>query len=297
MKTNILKLVIPYTVAALALAYLFYTLCLKGVNLGNIHFWVFLLVVFMVLASLAERLKLFNVIDFNSKMEALKKETKRELSEIRNQLSSNINSHVTPIQNQWTFVGVDEAVVGPLIQKIKESPDKTSIPTKDKVSNGDAPSYIELIRKVERCVWRAHDTLGIAFTMQIAFVEKRMVVPKDLVNGEVVDKVDYYLNNVLKFGLRPFVPNEEIINTTNQLMELKKVIDIYRLIKLEKDNLPDLQGWEGIVLSAHKGVNAVSVGIIVQSNQLIIASTRLHNCLTSMKEEIELGKQASDNKA
>lgn len=294
MKANILKLVIPYLIAILAFAYLVYTLGLKGVALDYMHFWVFLLVVFLVLAPLAERLKLFNVIDFNSKIEALRQETTRELSEIRNQISSNVSSHVTPIQNQWTLVGVDAEIAGQLIQKFRENPRNAAIPTKD--SEGECPSRIEFIRRVERCVYRSYDALAIAHAMQITYIEKRMIEPRDLVDGDVEDKVDHHLNNLLRDGLRPFVPDQEIFNTTNQLMNLKKLIDLYRMIKLGKDDPSDQEEWEDIISSAHEGITGISIGIAIQSSQLIQASISLRDYITSKKKELGLDEQAPDRK-
>jgi hypothetical protein len=199
--------IIPRVIASVAFAYLVYALTWGDEVLSYLHVIIFALVVVLVLAPFARRLKIPSVIDFESKLESLRGETKKEIGEIKNQISTTLESHVTPVQHQWNVIGME----GPLVQELAKSITKELkqiTPTKTGKDNKDKRN--RFLRRVDTYRAEAFDILTMAYYMHLAMSEQRPFdKDKDVLTGSNDEKVDYMINHLLDGGIESFViPSE-----------------------------------------------------------------------------------------
>jgi hypothetical protein len=104
---------LPRLVALTILAYLGYSLLFKQDHLSWLHIILLAMAIGLILAPMASRLRVANLIDFNSKLDGLKQEqqeTRTQLKQLRNQISSTISMRSNPIQ-VVTFDGIRELLL------------------------------------------------------------------------------------------------------------------------------------------------------------------------------------------
>ena len=289
--------IIPYCVAAIAITYLIYVLVVQGNSLQYIHFWIFLLIVVLVLAPLAGRLKIWNLIDFNAKFESLRKENKKELDQIRSQITSIVQTSIVPMQHQWTVLGVDEQVAKKLAESITEQFKLMPLPNYIEDINGVDSARIKFLRKADIYRYRAYDILSVARTFQIAIREGRMPELEDMGSGEIDDRIDYLLNHLLDGGAELFVPPTELAKTTEELKIIDRLLKLYNSVDGKQADVPSEQESSQLFDNIQSGIAGIRAGIMWYGSQAIVAQSNLMLLLKKWKKELVDSSDSPDNKA
>ena len=97
---QILEQIFPRLLALIAFSYLIYSLTWQVDEFGNMHIWILVFALAMIALPAASRLKIFNLLDFSAKFNSFKKETQKEISEIKN----TITTLITTKQHQQTLL-------------------------------------------------------------------------------------------------------------------------------------------------------------------------------------------------
>jgi hypothetical protein len=276
--------IIPYFVAAIATAYLIYVLVVQGDSLQYIHFWIFLLIVVLVLAPLAGRLKIWNLIDFNSKFESLRTETKEEIGQIRSQITSIVQTSVTPMQHQWTVLGVDEQITRKLAESIAEQfqlvPSSHDL---EDIKKAD-PARIRFLRTADYYRSCAYNVLSIAFMFQIAILEHRKPTAADISSGSTDDQIGHMLKHILDGGVKLFVPSEEVARITEELKDIAKLLDLCKSVDSKEAEVPSEQETNQLFGNVHSGLGGIWAGIIINGSQAFIAQQNIMQMLEEWKK-------------
>ena len=92
---------LPRLIAIGILIYLTYSLFFKQHQFSSLHIYALLITAALILAPMASRLRVFNLIDFNYRLDGLQQEqqeTKSQLNEINTKISNIIFANVNPVQ-------------------------------------------------------------------------------------------------------------------------------------------------------------------------------------------------------
>ncbi len=268
MKHSLWDKTIPRVVTAGAFAYLVYALVWKGEDLSYLHVLVFSLVVALVLVPFARRLKIPSVIDFESKLESLREETKKELGDIRNQISATIETQINPVQHQWTVIGMGEPLVKQLAQSITEEFQRgTSVET----VKGDKYTRTWFLRKADSERMRAYDILFVAYHLQIALQQQRS--PEELAIPfpvKVIDeRINHMINHLLNGGVELFVPSSEVTKTSEGLKAIKTLLEVRSKVDSQEIEPPSQQETEELLAKIRNTIGGIIAGAILQGSEAI----------------------------
>ena len=174
---QILEQIFPRLLALIAFSYLIYSLTWQVDEFGNMHIWILVLALAMIALPAASRLKIFNLLDFSAKFNSFKKETQKEISEIKN----TITTLITTKQHQQTIINVGEKEAKVWKDSIAE--DFVS----DKLGGETDWSRSKFLKLGERHAAWAYDSLFIARAVQIAINENRIITPDEYPDGDMYD--------------------------------------------------------------------------------------------------------------
>ena len=281
---NDLPRLVAIVIAAVTFAYLVYDLTIKGNDLNMLHLWILLVVLALVLGSIASRLKIFNFIDFNSKFDSLRAETKRELAEIRNQVSATVKTETT--QRQLTITnlisGSDPQMLAQSLERQYRALEKPQV--------GEGESGLEsekdkFLRRVKSLIMRAYDVFFIARSLQIAISSNSM--PKagevNLGTGDIEKRTTYLIEVLLNEGIEVFVPTTEGHNTKRNLEQILKLVNIKSKCHSENEQLPPYKEIDKMFDDAYDGLGGIAAGITIFASAAIVS----HNNIMSKIEELK----------
>jgi hypothetical protein len=274
--------IIPRAIAIIAFAYLLYALVWQDQELSYLHVVIFALVVALVLVPFARRLKIPSVIDFESKLESLREETRKEIGEIRNQISATLESHVTPIQHQWTVIGME----GPLVKKLAQSITKElQQTTQTKTRKDDKDTRNQFLRKADSYRASANYTLFLAHKMQRAIHDEQL--PKG--SPEHVLSVDERINDdvtsLLKEGVQLFVPPEKEGKTVEGLKAIKDLIEIRKKVDSGEEEPPSQKDTEELFAKVEDTIAGIMAGVTLQGWQAILYRNDMIKKLKELRKE------------
>ncbi|MBM4447211.1 MAG: hypothetical protein FJ023_07680 [Chloroflexi bacterium] len=283
LKPSLWNQIIPYCVATIAIAYLIYVLAVQGNPIQYIHFWIFVLVVALVLAPLAGKLKIWNLIDFNSKFESLREENRRELDQIRNQITSVVQTSIVPMQHQWTVLGIDDNIAKKLAESITERFKSLTLPTVKGIKIDD-PTHLQFLRKAYRYRSSAYEILSTACAFKTAIREHRILRPQELGSGTNDDRINYMLKFILDGGVELFVPPPKMAKTIKQLQDIQKLLELSKKLDRKETDLPSEKDINKIFNNVHDSLAWISAGIVIIGSQAIIVNQNINMLVKKWKD-------------
>lgn len=270
MQSSLWDKMIPRFVAVGGFAYLVYDLVWQKANLNYLHILVFLLIVVLVLVPFARRLKIPNVIEFESKLESLREETRTELVNIRNQISITLEAQISPVQHQWTVIGMGEPSVKQLAQSIVEQFRRVA---SSDIKKDDKYTRDQFLRRTDSYRARAYDVLFITYHLQMALQNKRLAVEEedgDFLQKTMDERIDYFLGNLLSGGIELFVPPSEVSRISECLKALMSLLDIRNKVDSREVEPPDEQEAEILFDKLHNALGGIIAGVVLQGSNSIL---------------------------
>lgn len=286
--------IFPRLVAAGMFAWLIYTLVFedKELNSGYVVLWI--IVGVLVLAPMARRLKIFNVFDFSSRIGKLTEEqkaTRREIVDLRNQVSSFIKLDIKPVQSQtniFTLSGIEKGIMRGL-----EIEDKVMTP---KGEEDERLSF--LIRASEYRRWAAV-VLPLAFDFKMARQERELMGGTKIDKGNTIDeRIRYYIKDILENGIEETMPirlkkEDGKIETlplgeiTKNLQALSKLLDLRQEVWDNKSEVPERSYINKLFSNVHEVLVTISAAVDVIGMSSIIDHMGIMDRIRGLREEVE----------
>jgi len=289
---------LPRLIALSVLAYLTYSLLFRQDEFTWLHIVALAIILALILAPMASRLKVLNLIDFNSKLNNLRQEqqeTKSQLSEIRNQISTVVSVAVSPIQRQTTIFTANG------LKNIKE------IVSNLKNSEGESDSDSDIqhtnekfLRRAYGYRYRAHALLLLTLAYQIAVREHRTFEPTDFVEGNTMEeKIPNLIKKVLDNGLDTVFPigtiDEESGETRSVitpeivegLKQINSLLDLCQKVEKDEIELPSRLEIDGLFNKIGDALSTVGAGLEVVGTHSILFQNRVTSSINALKKELK----------
>jgi len=290
--------IFPRLVAAVMSTWLIYTLEFeeRELDTGYVVLWV--IVGVLVLAPMARRLRLFNVFDFSSRMGELTEEqkaTKREIVDLKNQVSSFIKFDIKPVQKQTNIF---------TLSAIKESSMSGSEIEDTVMTQGDEKDerLSFLIRASEYRRW-AVVVLGLAFNFKIARQEREIMGGTKVDKGNTIDeRVRYCIKDILENGIEETIPirlkkeDGEIESLplgeiAKNLQELSKLLDLRQEVWDGKSEVPERSYTDNLFSNVHEVLTTISAAVDLIGMSSIISYMDIMDRIRGLREEVEKGEK------
>ncbi len=142
------------------LSFVLLDLFVRSQQMSPLHFWLLVLAGLLVLTTIASRLKIFNIIDFDS----YKHSTDKELADIKQQLSASVQQQISPSQQVSTTFNVD-------FQSLIKTATETQIDTDVVQSEHNRTTFL---RKADAYRMYAAYMLQIARMYQVVIVKHQI---------------------------------------------------------------------------------------------------------------------------
>ena len=289
--------IIAIVVAIGTFAYLLYDLLGRASELSTLHVWLLVIILALILASMASRLKVLNFIDFNSRLNDLKQEqqeTKSQLIELKNQISTVVSMRVNPIQ----IVTTSDSEV---LREVFSSFRKTESEVASTVSIGKDTKYTkeEFLRRAYGYRSRAYTLLLLTMVFQVAMREHRVSEPADFVEGDTMsEKIPNMIKRILDNGLDTVFPimltDEKSGETrsviTSEIIEklqlINSLIDLCQKIENNEMELPPRTDIDSLFDKIGDALSTIGAGLEVIGTYSILYQYRMMNAIEALKKEI-----------
>ena len=285
--------VVAIVIAVATFVYLLYDLTIRGNDFTLLHLWILLVVLALVLGSIASRLKIFNFIDFNSRVDSLRKETKRELAEIHSKVSAIVETQTT--QRQYTIMnliqGSDSEKLALSLEKQYQTLEK---PRPSKGESGLKSERDKFPKRVEYLIRRAYDVFFIARALQIAIFSNRIpaAADDDLGTGDIEERTKYLIEVLLNEGIDVFIPIKEKDNTKRKLEQILKLIHIKSKCNSENEQLPPYEEVNRMFDDAYDGLGDIATGTAILASAAIINYNNIMSKIKELKDRFGISGDA-----
>lgn len=283
---------LPRLIALAIFAYVIYSLVFKGDKLSGLHVGALAIILALILAPMASRLKVLNFIEFSSKLDALKRdqqETRSQLNELRNQISTVVSTHVNPIQ----IIAMDSSKLVrellPSLKKTEKGERKDTEYTKE-----------EFLRRSYGYRSRAYVLLLMTMNFQIAIREHRAVELADQVEGNTIsEKIPNMIKRILDNGLDSVFPitltdekgGEERSVITPEIVEgleqINSLIDLSQKIKNDEIELPSHLDIDSLFDKVGNALATIGLGLEVVGINSILYQYKMTSVINALRKEIE----------
>lgn len=294
--------IIAIVVAIGTFAYLLYDLLGRASELSTLHVWLLVIILALILAPMASRLKVLNLIDFSSKLNDLKREqqeTKSQLSELRNQISTAVSMSVSPIQQQTTIFtanGFKKIIeVLPSFKKAQGEADSAL-----SVEKGTEYTKEKFLRRAYGYRFRAHALLLLTLAFQVAMREHRAFEQADFVEGNTMnEKIPNMIKRILDNGLDTVFPIRIIDKKSGEtrsvitpeivegLKQINSLLDLCQKIEKDEIELPSRLEIDGLFNKIGDALSTVGAGLEVVGTHSILFQNRMTSSIKALKKEIE----------
>jgi sugar-specific transcriptional regulator TrmB len=258
----------------------------------------------LVLAPMARRLKIFNLVDFDAKLDELQKEqqeTKTQLGELRNQISNVIDVQVSPTQYQTNILNLGD-VTELMASLVSSKQQNTMVSTIDKKD----PEQVreDFLSKAEIRRGRAFSVLVIAREFQEAILEHKAVDTEIVIGDTFDEKIHHMSKALIDRGINVLFPftilgekGNQVPIITSEITEGLKLMDNFLNVRQKVENreiaVPNdadelLKKIEQSILSIKGAIIFLGTNIIVSEYNMQRTLTRLHKWLDG-----EEGKETS----
>lgn len=288
---------VAIVIAVATFVYLLYDLTVRGQDFTLLHLWILLVVLALVLGSIASRLRILNFIDFKTEVDSLREETKRELVEIRNQVSAVVKTEAT--QKQFTIMnlisGSDPQMLAQSLEKQYKTLEK---PRVGESESGLEPERDKFFKRVEVFITRAYEVFFIGRALQIAIYKSRVPAEAqdNLGTGNIEERTTYLIKAFLDGGIEVFIPiPEEVNNTKRGLEQILKLINIKNKCQSENDQLPPHQEVDKMFDDANDGLGSIVSGIVVFASAAIVSYNKVRSTIKELRDRFGISEDASQN--
>ena len=289
---------LPRLIALGVFAYLIYSLLFRQDEFSWLHIAALAIVIALILAPMASRLKVLNLIDFNSKLNDVmreQQEAKREVNELKNQISTFVSMRVSPIQIMTTN---GSAVFRELLSSFR----KTESEVDSTVSIEKDTKYTKetFLRRAYGYRFRAHALLLLTMAFQVAVREHREFEPADFVEGNTMsEKIPNMIKRVLDNGLDTVFPIRIIDEKSGEtksvitpeiienLQLINSLIDLCQKIENNEIELPPRHDIDNLFDKITEALSTIGVSLEVVGTNSILYQYRMLNTIETLKREIE----------
>jgi len=246
----------------------------------------------LVLAPMARRLKIFNLVDFNSKFNDLQKEqqeTKVQLSELRNQISNVMNMDVRSAQYQTNILNF-----GDVIKLLPALEAHTTVSTLDKKD----PEQVrqDFLSKAEIRRGRVFSVLAIARELQEAILEHKAIAAKVVIGDTFDDKISHMSKALIDRGINVLFPfailgekGNEVPLTISEITEGLQLIDNFLNVrqKVENREIAVPNDADELLHKIEQAILRIKAAVIVLSTNLIVSEYNLQRSLTQIRKWLD----------
>jgi hypothetical protein len=282
---------LPRLIALAIFAYLIYSLVFKGDRFSGLHVGALAIILALTLAPMASQLKVLNFIEFSSKLDALKREqqeTRSQLNELQNQISTVVSTHVSPIQIFTTD--------GSAVREVFSSLKKTE---KEEKKDGEYTKE-EFLRRSYGYRYRAYVLLHMTMAFQIAMREHRAFELADYENGNTIDeKIPNMIKGILDNGLDSVFPIGLIDEKTGEtrsvitpeivegLRQINSLIDLSQKIENNEIELPPRFEIDSLFDRIKDALSTIGLSLEVVGTNSILYQYRTTSFIDALRKEIE----------
>jgi hypothetical protein len=290
---------LPRLVALTILAYLGYSLLFKQDHLSWLHIILLAMAIGLILAPMASRLRVSNLIDFKSKLDGLEQEqqeTQTQLKQLRNEISSTISMRSNPIQ-VVTFAGIREFLLADK-QAITQLAGDTSTAKNAKYNKDD------FLRTANRYCSMAFPLLMLTRTLQItANQHKFYTAEMDFdENHTRIDTIKDLVTSLVASDLTTLFPFQ-LIDENNQrkdsvitpaviegLHSITTLADLYEKVQTGDDEIPSPPDIDSLLKKV-----AYSLGTLTLALEVLVSnSTLFRHRFTSFVDNLSAEIQTAD---
>jgi len=241
---------------------------------------------------------LLNFIDFSSKLNDIKQEqgnTKRELNELRNQMSTFISMRVSPIQIL--------ATTGP--EGLRELFSSFEKPRNEEISTASIEKDTkytreEFLRHAYGYRSRTYVLLLMTMVFQVAMREHRAFEPADFVKGNTMDeKIPTMIKRILDNGLDTVFPIRLIDEKSGEtrsvitpeivegLKQINSLIDLRQKIENDEIELPSRPDIDSLFDKIGDALSTIALSLEVVGTNSILYQYRMTSAIKALEKEIE----------
>jgi hypothetical protein len=283
---------LPRLIALSIFAYVIYSLIFRGDKSSGLHVGAFAIVLALILAPMASRLKVLNIIEFSSKLDDLKKEqqeTRSQLNELRNQISTVVSTRVNPIQIVTTDISkvVSELLSG--LKKTEKEEEKDTKYTRE-----------EFLRRSYGYRSRAYVLLRMTMVFQIAMREHRKFELADYKTGDTMDeKISNMIKRILDNGLDSVFPirltNEKSGETMSVitpeivegLKQINSLIELSQKIETDEIKLPPRLEIDSLFNRIGDALSTIGLSLEVVGTNYILYQYGMASAIEALRKELE----------
>jgi len=289
---------LPRLIALSVFAYLIYSLVFRQDEFSWLHIVMLLIVIVLILAPMASRLKVLNLIDFTSRLNSLEQEqqeAKSQLTELRNQISSVVSMRVNPIQIMTTG-SVDT------LKELFQSSRKSESEVHRTVSSEEDAKYTkeEFLRRAHGYCYGAYVLLLLTMLFQVAMREHRASISADfVVEGSTMrERIPNMIKKVLDNGLDTVFPimvtdeksgeSRSVIapGIIEKLQLINSLIGLCEKIESGESELPPRTDIDSLFDSIIEALATIGSGLEVIGTDSILYQYRMRNAIEALKTEI-----------
>lgn len=285
---------LPRLIALSIFAYLIYSLIFRGDAFSALHIGALAIILVLILGPVASRLKVFNLIDFNSKLDGLRQEqqeTKAHLNQLTNQISTvstALSIRFNPVQ-VVSLQGLEQ-----LISNSQQT--KSQLP-----DEGGKYTKTEFLRRTNGFRYRALPLLMLTRSFQITINEHRLFSSDlDTIQGETIDeRIKNLVHIILQNDLRTAFPIEVIdektaktckypvitADTLDGLRQIYSLLDLSHKIETGEEELPSPRDIDNLFNKIDSTLATIGAGLEIVATESILTNYRVTSTLDSLKEK------------
>ena len=241
------------------------------------------------------------MIEFESKLESLRGETKKELGDIRNQISNVIDMRVSPAQYQTNILNLGEMTE---LTKVLESLKQPHITVSSIDKKAPEHTREDFLSKAEIRRGRAFTVLVIAREFQEAILEHKAIDTKVVFEGTIDEKIRHMSKTLLDRGVKVLFPfvivgenGDQVPVSISEITEGLQLIDSFLDIRQKVENREIIVPHDAdeLLNNIEKAILNIKAAVIVLGTNLIVSDYNLQRKLielqkwldTEIKEETE----------
>ncbi len=289
---------LPRLIALSVFAYLIYSLFFKEDTFSGLHIGALFVVLVLILAPMASRLKLLNFIDFSSKLNDVmqeQQETKSQLSELRNQMSTFVSMRVSPIQIMTTNGSEVFRELFSSFRKTESEVDSTVSIEKDSEYTKET-----FLRRAYGYRSRAYILLLMTMAFQVAMREHRAFEPADFAEGKTMEeKIPNMIKRVLANGLDTVFPIRVIDEKSGEprsvitpeivegLKQINSLLDLCQKIENDEIALPPRHYIDNLFDKIREALSTIGLSLKVGGTNSILYQYRITSARKALEKDID----------
>lgn len=149
-------------------------------------------------------------------------------------------------------------------------------------------SRMQFLRRADSHRYRVYTTLFFARAIQVAIRERRLLKEGDKGVGNVNNRIDYMLNQLLQDGVELFVPPDNVAETAECLGTIKNLLELRQKVDSKEAEPPPQQEEQELFRRVEDGVRSVVAGAIWQGSQAILYQQEMMRTLKELRESLNI---------